>query len=119
MVLIGNLENSEQVPPFLRGVYLIYNRYDGRVFLAQSDSIYYKLRTYRQIVKERSARTWIEQDIQHLGERWFDVHLVEAFEDNLSPIQKEEKLDYWIDVFKARDPERGYNAGTQNIGNVV
>lgn len=115
MILIGNLENLEQVPPFLRGVYLFYNRYDGRVFLAQSDSIYYRLQSYRQIVKNRNARTWIEQDIQHLGERWFDVHLVEAFEDDLSPIQKEEKLDYWINVFQAYNPEKGYNIGQLSI----
>lgn len=112
MVFIGNLGDSEQIPPFLRGVYLIYNRYDGRVYLNHSDSIYYKMKAFRQVARNRVGNTRIERDIQFLGERWFDVHLVEAFEEEiLSPIQKDEKVDYWVGVFQAYNPEKGYNAG--------
>lgn len=111
MIYLGNLSECEQFPMFLRGVFLLHNRANNKVFLGESESIYYKLQTYRYVAEKRIGRTWIEQEIQELGERWFDVHLVEAFEDELSPVQRAEKVDYWARVFLAHRPERGYNGG--------
>lgn len=110
MYLLGSLKQLDQIPPFLQGVYLIHNRYHRKVYLNYSDSIHYRMQSYRSCADREMVYTLIENDIHSLGEHWFDVYLVEAFDtETLSPIQKEERVEYWVNVFQAFKPERGYN----------
>jgi group I intron endonuclease len=91
------------VREIISGVYKITNNLNGKVYIGGSYDVLYRWSVHRNKIKSGSSHVMPLIEIQTLDDLSFEV--IEKVTDKTLP----ERESYYIDLYKACDPEFGYN----------
>lgn len=110
-------------------IYAIRCTENGRIYIGSSTNLDNRLKTHFRDLKAREKRGAVrdengkskgifpegslwQEDFNKYGEKAFEIYVLE---EDVPKRSRQEREDYWIEEYKACDPEHGYNQRRERL----
>lgn len=101
----------------MKGIYLITNHVNGKIYVGSSRDIYARLRQhFNALIADRHGNIHLQRAWKEYGEDAFSFSIVESVEDETRLIEAEQ---VWIDKSEAAHRDVGYNISPSARGRAM
>lgn len=95
---------------FTRGIYVITNKANGKVYVGGSSDVGERLKIHcRQLKRDKHYNKELQKDFSDFGIESFEFEMAQET-DKWGTLEQ-----YWINFFEANNPEKGYNKAIAHV----